>query len=382
MEKSEQVDRSAIASQGGDARDKALSAERKSQIASAAANARWAFPQSLAEGSIEFAGRLVSCAVLSTKLRVLTQETFLTTLGRAGKAKGGQGSRQMIRHGGLPPFLAAENLQRFIGDELRVASTPIVFRTLRGNRAYGYDAKLLPMVCEVYLRARDAHLEALKDAQDRRKKGENIEAKPVLLANQEPLVRTCDLLVRSMAREHIIALVDRATGYQEFEVRDEITKILEAYIAPHLMPFTLRFPDEFFRQVYHLHKWNYVVGNTKRPQYVGKFINKYIYEELPPGVLKELQKLNPVTKTGHRATQHHRRLTDTGSIHLDRQVTTIIALMSVSDDKTDFKAQFDKSKKRTLPRPTEQVALKMSVPRGTSYELFPPSEPVKEQEKL
>jgi hypothetical protein len=225
MEKDDKVDRSAIASQGGDARDRALSAHRKAEIARQGALARWstAFPHAIAEGEIEFAGRLVSCAVLDNKLRVLTQETFLTTLGRAGKAKGGQGSRQMMRVGGLPPFLAAGNLEPYISDELRIAATPIVYRTVRGNRAYGYDAKLLPMVCEVYLRARDAHLEALKDAQERRKKGENVEAKPILLPNQEPLVRTCDLLVRSMAREHIVALVDRATGYQEFAVRDEIT---------------------------------------------------------------------------------------------------------------------------------------------------------------
>jgi hypothetical protein len=92
MEKNKQVDRSEIASQGGDARDKALSSERKVEIARQGALARWStgnFPQALVEGEIEFAGRLISCAVLDTKLRVLTQETFLTTMGRAGKAKGG-----------------------------------------------------------------------------------------------------------------------------------------------------------------------------------------------------------------------------------------------------------------------------------------------------
>jgi hypothetical protein len=378
MEKDDKVDRSAIASQGGDARDRALSAHRKAEIARQGALARWstAFPHARAEGEIEFAGRLVSCAVLDNKLRVLTQETFLTTLGRAGKAKGGQGSRQMMRVGGLPPFLAAGNLEPYISDELRIAATPIVYRTVRGNRAYGYDAKLLPMVCEVYLRARDAHLEALKDAQERRKKGENVEAKPILLPNQEPLVRTCDLLVRSMAREHIVALVDRATGYQEFAVRDEITKILEAYIAPHLMPFTLRFPDEFFRQVYRIHGWNYVVGNRKMPQYVGKFINKYVYDELPEGVSHKLKELNPVLESGWRATQLHRRLTDTGNTHLDRQVNTVITLMSVSDNADDFKAQFAKSKARTLPPAAEPKALKVDVPPGTTYELFPVLEKV------
>ena len=373
MENDEKTSRSEVARQGGEARAKLLPPKRISEIASGAAIARWSnvFPRAIAEGEIEFAGRLVSCAVLDTKLRVLTQETFLTTMGRAGKAKGGQGSKQMMRKGGLPPFIAAENLQVFISDELRQAATPVVFRTTRGNKAYGYDARLMPMVCEVYLKARDAHLAALQDAQERRRKGEMVEAKPVLLPNQEAIVRTCDLLVRSMAKEHIVALVDRATGYQEFAVRDEITKILEAYIAPHLLPFTLRFPDEFFRQVYRIHDWNYVVGNRKMPQYVGKFINKYVYEELPPGVLEKLQELNPILESGHRATQLHRRLTDTGNTHLDRQVNTAITIMSLSEDKNDFKAQFEKSKMRTLPRSTETKALRVDAAPGTNYDLFP-----------
>lgn len=369
------VDRSVIASQGGVARAKQLTAERLKQIGRDAALARWStsLPHTVAEGEIEFAGRTVSCAVLNTKLRVLTQETFLTTLGRAGKAKGGQGSQRLVLHGGLPPFLAADNIQQFISDDLRAASTPVVFRTMRGNKAYGYDARLLPMVCEVYLLARDAHLEALKGAQERRRRGERVEAKPVLLPSQEALVRTCDLLIRSMAREHIVALVDRATGYQEIAVRDELAKVLAAYIAPHLMPWTQRFPDEFFKQVYRIHGWKYIVGN-KRPQYVGKFINKYVYGELPRGVLDELQRRNPVTESGYRANQHHRHLTDTGNVHLDRQVTSTITVMSLSADKEHFKENFNLMKSRTLPAKAKQVPLKLAAPKeafGESLELFP-----------
>src|SRR6266705_1666225 len=136
MSKDGKPNRSEIARQGGEARAKKLPASRMSEIGSQGAMARWsnAFPHALAEGEIEFGGRLVSCAVLDTKLRVLTQETFLTTMGRAGKAKGGQGSRQMMRIGGLPPFIAAENLQPYVSDELRQAATPVVFRSLRGNK--------------------------------------------------------------------------------------------------------------------------------------------------------------------------------------------------------------------------------------------------------
>src|SRR4051812_1652929 len=86
---------------GGDARAKSLSASRRSEIAREAALARYSaeFPRAVAEGEIDFAGRRIACAVLDTKLRLLTQQTFLTTLGRAPKAKGGQGSERMMRVG-------------------------------------------------------------------------------------------------------------------------------------------------------------------------------------------------------------------------------------------------------------------------------------------
>jgi hypothetical protein len=357
---------------GGLARANTLSPSRLSNIAREAAMARWSpdMPQALVEGEIEFSGRNIACAVLDTKLRVLTQETFLTTLGRAGKAKGGQGSERMMRVGGLPPFLAAENLVPFISDELRIAATPVVFRTRRGSRAYGYDARLLPLVCEVYLLARDEHMRALKNAQERRERGETVEAKSVLLPSQERIVQTCDMLMRSMAKEHIVALVDRATGYTDQEVRDEITKILEQYIAPHLMPWTLRFPDEFFKQVYRIHGWPYVPGNRKMPQYVGKFINKYVYEPLPPGVLEKLQELNPVTEKGYRSTQNHRLLTDTGNVHLDRQVTSTTTIMALSEDKEQFKEQFSRVHSSRLPLFPKPLRLTASAARKP-LPLFP-----------
>ena len=366
-------ERNVIASKGGNARAATLAPTRRSEIAKAAAASRWSqeFPRAIAEGEIDFAGRTITCAVLDTKLRVLTQETFLTTLGRAGKAKGGKGSEQMIRAGGLPPFLAAENLLPFVSDELRQAVNPVVFRTRRGQKAYGYDARLLPLVCEVYLMARDAHLDALKKAQAKRDRGEAVEARPVLLPTQERIVQTCDLLMRSMAKEHIVTLVDKATGYKDQEVRDEITKILQQYIAEHLMPWIHRFPDEFFKQVYRLHGWEFKVGNRKMPQYVGKFINSYIYEALPPGVLDKLQELNPVSAEGHRSVQHHRLLTDTGNANLDRQITSTITIMQLANDKDEFKKMFARIHSKKLPAPTQNLLKLEEPPHEPTLPLFP-----------
>jgi len=175
--------------------------------------------------------------------------------------------------------------------------------------------------------------------------------------------------MRAMAKDHIIALVDKATGYHDQEVRDEITKILEQYIAPHLMPWTLRFPDEFFRQVYRIHGWPYVRGNRKMPQCVGTFINKYVYEPLPPGVLEKLQELNPVTEKGWRTTQNHRFLTDTGNINLDRQITSTTTTMVLSDNKEQFKENF--SRVHNVKLPEKKAPLRLKAEKSSSLPLFP-----------
>jgi hypothetical protein len=73
--------------------------------------------------------------------------------------------------------------------------------------ASGYRADLLPIVCEVYLQARDA---------------------AVLPPNQQHVAKQADILMRGLAHVGIIALVDEATGYQEFRAKDALSRILVA----------------------------------------------------------------------------------------------------------------------------------------------------------
>ena len=86
---------------------------------------------------------------------MLSQQGFLEAVRRARKAKGGQGAQTVDQ---LPAFLTAGNLKRFIGEEAARSMTPIPLRTLGGQKAYGYRAELLPEVCDVYLRAREARV--------------------------------------------------------------------------------------------------------------------------------------------------------------------------------------------------------------------------------
>lgn len=319
------------ASSGGKARAQSLLPEERSEIARQAARARWGSTVVDApySGTIVIGDFEIKCAVTADGTRLINQDTFLRALGRDPRPKGGTGSRSSV----VPAVLSANNLQPFVPDKLREMAEPVTYRPDSGGKVQGYKALILPEVCDVYLDARTAG---------------------VLHHTQERIAEAAEILMRGLARVGITALIDEATGYQETRARRELQKILEAYIAEELRPWTKMFPDEFFKQVYRLQGWEYKPGTAKRTPYVGKLINQYIYEQLPPGVLESLRDKNPRTASGHRAHKHHQLLSNnTGSPHLDRQIATVTTLMRISSDKREFEELFEKA----FPPPQERIPL-------------------------
>jgi hypothetical protein len=284
----------------------------------------------------------IPCANLENGVRVLSQRAFYGVLG----ASGPKGRGQDQRADDVPQFLAAKNLQPFISDELRAAtSTPIVYRFEHINddgkksshTAHGIDATLIPDVCDVFLKARDAS---------------------ALHHTQVEIAKAADVLVRALAKTGIVALVDEATGYQADRDRDELARLVDAYVADEWRKWTRVFPHEFFKQIHRIQGWSYVDKQTTHPQYVGKLINDYIYARLPNGVLAKLREVNPVVN-GRRQRKHTQHLTDnTGIPHLDKQITAVTTLLAVSDDK----AMFEVLLKRRFPKTGDQLALPTPPP--------------------
>lgn len=322
------------ASKGGQARAARLTSEQRSDSARLAAEARWGRTVSEAthEGQLVIGDMRIECAVLDDGTRVLSQGTVLTALGRAPT----MGRREITE--GRPPFLSAANLRPFIPKELIDIYEPVQYRAPGSSaRSVGYRAEILPMVCEVYLDARH---------------------EGVLLRNQVPTARAAEILIRGLARVGIIALVDEATGYQEVRARQELQKILEAYVQAEFRPWVRTFPDEFFREIYRLQGWEFRPGTSKRTPYVGKLIKHYIYEQLPSGVLEELERVNPRNDRGNRPRKHHQHLSaSTGNAHLDRQISTVTTLMRIARDRHEFEELFD----RAFPPAQQRLPLVIDV---------------------
>jgi hypothetical protein len=152
-------------------------------------------------------------------------------------------------------------------------------------------------------------------------------------------------MLYGLATVGIISLIDDATGYVEQRNRSELEKILEKYIAEDLRQWTKKFPNEFFKQVYRLHGWEYPKINKNHPQCVGKIINKYVYEALPPGVLDELKRKNPPNENGNRRARLHQYISeDIGDDNLKKQITQVVTLMKVSDNMDMLKSMIEKIK--------------------------------------
>lgn len=285
-------------------------------------------------GNLKIGDSTIKAAVLGDGTRVLTRATFLKSIGRTGKAKGGRGYDDEFR---VPVFLTAKNLKPYISKDLLKNSTPIIFK-LKGKKSIGYKAELLPQVCGVFIDADEA--------------GD-------LQPNQKHIADKCKILLRGFATVGIIALVDEVTGYQYNRSRKALEEILEKFISKELRKWAKTFPDEFYENMFRLRGWRYVPWSVKRPSVVGRYTNDLIYERLAPGVLNQLKQLTPRDEKGRTRHRYFQRLTENvGHPRLREHLSAVIALMKAST-KWD---QFYRMLQRALPRYREQLPLDMKYP--------------------
>jgi len=271
----------------------------------------------------------LQCFVLEDRTRVLSQAGFLEALGRHRKAN----VRQQDGEERTPPILQGKAIKPFISPEILEKSRPIQFRLPSGVRASGYRADLLPEICEVYLKARDAG---------------------VLPANQQHVARQAEILMRGLAHIGIIALVDEVTGYQEDRDREALQAILDAYLRKELAAWAKRFPDEFYQQMFRLRGWQWQGMSVNRPSVVGKYTNDIVYERLAPGILEELKQRNPKDEKGQRKSRFHQWLTeDVGHPALAQHLHAVIGFMRASSGWD----QFYRLLQRAFPKKGQTIEL-------------------------
>jgi len=268
------------------------------------------------KGNVIIGDRQIQCAVLNNGKRVFVQREIVGLL--TGNKKGG-----------LERYLSPKNLQPYLPEKfLSKSLDQSVFKfKIESRDAQGFEAIDLIDICMMYINAKNNNS---------------------LLPSQLHLADQSMIIVSAFAKTGVIAVIDEATGYQYDRERDELQKILKAYIAEGLLPWQKRFPDIYYKELFRLNGWDFTVsGIKKRPGVIGKWTNTLIYEQLPKGVLEELKSKTPKSETGNNLARYHQFLTlDIGEPNLTAQINKVITLCQLSDNMRHMWNQFEKLKSR------------------------------------
>ena len=202
-----------------------------------------------------------------------------------------------------------------------VTAKAIPYIPKHGGRALGINAEAIPLICDVWLKAREIG---------------------VLRQSQRHLCEAAEIIMRGLAHVGIIALVDEATGYQYDRDRDALAKILEAFVAKELRKWVKTFPPDFYREMFRLRGWEFP-DTAAKPPLVGKLTDNVVYQRLAPGVRDELRSRNPSDEKGRRRHKHHQYLTENvGFPRLREHLASVTSLMKISKNWKDFLVYLEK----------------------------------------
>ena len=287
---------------GGHARAAKLTSEERSAIAKKAAQTRWAdndqvdgTPRVLEsfKSKVNIAGVLIPCAVVmgpNGVQRVLS-ETGITNAVLGERSGASKRLKKAAEEGGapLPLFLAPSQLKPFISKDLIDGPLqPIDY--LDGSRIVrGYDAQILPAICNVWLKAREAG---------------------ALQGQQRDKAMKAEILTRALAETGIVALVDEVTGYQSVRPQNALQSYLELVIRRELAVWAKKFPDEFYENIYKLRGWKWPGMSKNRFSVCANYTTNLIYDRLGPGITEELIRKTPMTEKGYRPNRLHQWLSE------------------------------------------------------------------------
>lgn len=204
----------------------------------------------------------------------------------------------------MPSFIDANNLQPFVGEDLLGGLKLIDFIDLKSKEDSAYNALILPMLCKVYLDARQS--KALKP-------------------QQQPLARASEILLLSLSKIGIIALIDEVTGFQESRAKDALSQFLAKFINEERGVYIKTYPDDFFEALFKMKGLTWSLANKgKKPQYIGHYINNYVYSRIAPKVLTELRRVNPKDEDKKRKSKHTQHIdVDYGHPKLKEHLTVL-----------------------------------------------------------
>ncbi len=317
---------------GGEERAKRLTKEKRSEIARKGASARWSgkkeegdLPKALCGGKepLQIGMLEIPCYVLEEGAadqdedrRVVTASGLQQAIGMTGS---GGSPRLAAFAAQIAPNSAAAN------DLTTRLESPIEFVLPGGGVAKGYSAMLLVGLCDVILEAR--------------KNGK-------LTPRYSHIAEAAEVVMRGLATVGMVALIDEVTGYEKIRKRLALAEILDRYLSDKLNPWTKTFSDDFYENLFRLQGWDYsrLKPGDPKPAEIGRITRDVVYRRLHPGIVEELERLNPCVVPGRRLQKHHQWLSnEIGHPALKEHLAKIEIVMKLSDDWLDFMSKLQRA---------------------------------------
>ncbi|MCR9182536.1 MAG: P63C domain-containing protein [Flavobacteriaceae bacterium] len=241
------------------------------------------------QGEININGLIISCAVLEDGTRVVSERSIADAIGASGS--GAYWKKRRQGESVKPRYLYANFLDKYISKELSLKlSESVKYKAVNGSEAIGLEAEILPEICDVWVKANQ---------------------KGAIPKSSINTAEKAYILLKGFATVGIIALIDEATGYQDIRVKNALQQILDKFVLEEAKRYEVTYPLELYKQWFRLNNWEWKPENAqKRPGVIGKWTNKYIYDRMAPGLLKELERKNPKNERGYREHKHFSFLTD------------------------------------------------------------------------
>ncbi|MES2983739.1 MAG: P63C domain-containing protein [Pseudomonadota bacterium] len=324
---------------GGIARDKALSPEKKSEIAKQGADARWKgdIPEVLCEGMLDLGIISIPCYVTHDGQRLISGRGMQEALRLVDEGLPESGQKPGSR---MTRLLNNKNLRELIFKNKSADHFLPIRVRWKGIRINGYNAEMLADICEGMLEARN-------------KMADKLSPRHAIVAAQ------CELLLRAFARVGITALVDEATGYQKLRPADGLKSYFDLILRKELAAWFKRFPDEYYENIYRLRGWEWPGMQKNRYSVVSKYTNDLMYERMMPGLPAEFKQRNPRID-GKKKGKDHMLLDENGEKLFAQQMFTVIALQRACLNKTGNKwDKFMRMMDDILPKKGKGVQLNL-----------------------
>lgn len=290
---------------GGRRRAEALTPERRSAIATDAAEARWGkrrqldpitdeetdnpvsgeedwptgvLPEARHKGVLLIMDAELPCYVLSDGRRVIgrTSATEMLT-----GIKGGGAFEKYVGSASLRAFIPAEEIfESMVAFELPEVSG--LDRQVRGLPAEGFIEVCRGLVAALEASSRSDSLLRLT-------------------SRQMDMAMRAGMFLSACAKVGLDALIDEATGYQYERAQDALAVKLRAYLEAEMRQWEKTFPDELWEEFGRLTGWSHSV--TRRPKYWGYLVMELVYDYLDPDVAKWLKDNAPAPRKGQNYHQ-------------------------------------------------------------------------------